>query len=426
MFRRFSPLGEMPLAYRTDHELPATIRSQNVTDAAHGLSLPSGIALPTAEELMEKALRRTGRHHFSDPSFIMPLKMLLKSLADEADLSTFGRYATRVDFERRIVNLLRMDEAEERDPSIRARPIQRPVFITGMPRSANTFMHELLAQDPANAVPRCWQLIEPFPPQRRLLPFDTRKARIAFELRIFRLLSPGVEELHTIAADAPQECTEITAQVFQSLRFESMYRVPSYQSWIDRHGHYDAFRFHKRFLQHLDAQEPGRRWMLKCPDNVLALDAIRAVYPDALIVFLHRDPLRVVASCTKLAESLRRPFAKHLDPAEVGRQVSGRLIESADHAIAAADRFPDILHFHYRDVIRDPVAAIRTLYGRCSLELDATAQARMTKFASRPSRPMRQYSFAEFGLDADVLRERFAPYVERFAVAEEGSTKSVA
>jgi hypothetical protein len=382
-----------------------------------GFAFPAGIALPESEALIDKALRQAGRANFSDLSFVEPLNRLLEACAEEAHLSAFGRRATRFDLARCLSNLLRLDRAEEEDPALTQRPITRPIFVTGMPRSASSFLHTLLALDPANIVPRCWQLIYPYPPDQ--LP-DFRKRRVALELRLFHYMAPGLEGLHHISADAPQECTDITAQVFQSIRFENTLRIPSYQAWIDRHGHHAAFRFHRRFLQHLDAQAPGRRWVLKSPDHVFALDAIRAVYPDALIVFLHRDPLSVVSSCAKLAEQLRRPFTNRLDPAEIGRQVSARLAESAEHMIDAAARIPGIMHFHYREVVADPMAAVRALYHRCGHQLDEDAEQRMMAFLAQPhSKPARRYSLAEFGLNAENLRERFAFYVRHFAVDRE-------
>jgi hypothetical protein len=315
-------------------------------------------------------------------------------------------------------NLLRLDAAEEEDPSILSRPIRRPVFITGMPRSASSFLHRLLSLDPANIVPRFWQLLYPYPPRSRLLPLDLRKAQVALQLRLFQCMAPGLARLHRLSADAPQECTDITAQVFQSLRFENTHRIPSYQDWIDRHGHRAAFLFHRRFLQHLDAQTPGRRWILKSPDHVFCLEAIRAAYPDAVIVFLHRDPLSVVSSCARLAEALRRPFTNHLDPHEVGHQVSARLVQAADHMMEAAGQ--GVLHLHYGRVVAQPVAAVRTLYRHCGWEFSAAAEQRMAAFLARPHR--RRFptqDFASFGLDAGALRDRFARYVRHFAVPEE-------
>jgi hypothetical protein len=382
-------------------------------------AFPTGMALPEADVLIDKALRQAGRASFSDLSFVEPLNRLLEACIEEADLSAFGRRAMRFDLARCLANLLQMDRAEEEDSAITLRPITKPIFITGMPRSASSFLHTLLSLDPENIVPRCWQLIYPYPPHR--LPFDFRKSRVALELRLFHCMAPGLEGLHHISADAPQECTDITAQVFQSIRFENTLRVPSYQAWIDRHGHHAAFRFHRRFLQHLDAQTPGCRWVLKSPDHVFALDAIQAVYPDALIVFLHRDPLSVVSSCAKLAERLRRPFTNHLDPVEIGRQVSTRLIQSAEQMVDAAGRIPDIMHLHYREVVANPIAAVRALYRRSGLDLGEDAERRMATFLARPRLPVtRRYSLAEFGLDAESLRQRFAGYMQHFGVSREG------
>jgi hypothetical protein len=57
---------------------------------------------------------------------------------------------------------------------------------------------------------------------------------------LMRILAPELNSLHEVAAGEPEECTDITAQVFQSLRYDSVYRVPSYQSWLQQHGHLEA------------------------------------------------------------------------------------------------------------------------------------------------------------------------------------------
>ncbi len=370
---------------------------------------------------MEAALRQTTRTHFSDMGFVEPLKRLLRSYDEEAELSRFGRYAARFDVMRCLENLLRFDAAEEIDPRITARPIEAPVFITGLPRSSTTFIHTLLAQDPANTVPRCWELIYPYPWRMNIFGSDRRRDWVELQFRIFQVLSPGVAGLHPLSADTPQECTDITAQVFQSLRFDTTHNIPSYQRWFDQHGHKDAFRFHRRFLQHLDAQRPGRRWILKSPDHVFALDAIRAAYPDAKIIFLHRDPLSVVASCAKLTELLRRPFTRHLNPKAVGHNVASRLIESADR-MATAAASGGILHLYFREVVSDPLRAVSMIYSHCGRELTATARNRMELWLARRKKAQRHhYDLAEFGLDPAWLRESFARYMDYFAVPKEGN-----
>jgi len=369
---------------------------------------------------MESALRRAGRRHYSDLSFVEPLRRLLFAYDREADLSRFGRHAVRFDVLRCLTNFLRLDRAEEENPAIIARPIEKPIFITGLPRSATTFLHTLLALDPAHAAPRCWQMIYPYPSS--VLGMNVRKAEVDHQLLMFRLLSPGVDQLHPMAAGTPQECTDITAHVFQSLRFDTTHRIPSYQRWLDVHGHDAAFRFHRRFLQHLDAQAPGRRWVLKSPDHVFSLAAIRKIYPDARIVFLHRDPLSVVASCLKLAELLRKPFTRHIDRNELGDQVSGRLVESAEEMARAASRDPGILHLHYRKIVTAPMEAVRTLYDHYGLDLSKDAETRMKAWLTRSHGHRHpRYRLEEFGLDPRDLGRRFAHYMQAFGVISEAS-----
>ncbi len=371
-----------------------------------------------ADWFLENALHRAGRKRFSDTSFVEPLKQLLCAYDEEAELSLFGRYAARFDVMRCLDNLLRFDAMEEADPTIRSRKIARPLFITGLPRSSTTFLHELLAQDPENAVPLSWQLIYPYP-GRKLFGRDSRRDWVELQFRVFQLSSPGVARLHPLSADKPQECTDITAQVFQSLRFETTHNVPSYQHWIDAHGHDEAFRFHRRFLQHLGAQNPGYRWILKSPDHVFALDAIRSAYPDASIVFLHRDPLSVVASCAKLTELLRRPFTRSLDQRVVGREVADRLVESAERMTDAAES-GGILHLYYREVTADPLKAVDAIYHHCGRFLSPVARQRMNHWLARQPPPRKhRYDLAEFGLEPGSLRERFAGYMRSFAVPRE-------
>ena len=56
-------------------------------------------------------------------------------------------------------------------------------------------------------------------------PARDRRARIVNgQLNFFGGISPEFPQLHPIDADSPQECSEITSQVFQSLRFDTTFR----------------------------------------------------------------------------------------------------------------------------------------------------------------------------------------------------------
>ena len=372
-----------------------------------------------AEALLAAALRRARREAFDDTSFVPPLQRLVASCNAEGDLNSLGRNAVRFEIRRSLHNLLEFERRERQNPALLARPIERPIFITGMPRSGSTFLHRLVVRDAAVAAPLSWRLVHPHPSASGRLGEAIDRAKVQAQFYLMRILAPELNSLHEVAAGEPEECTDITAQVFQSLRYDSVYRVPSYQSWLQHHGHVEAYRFHRRFLQHLDAQAPGRRWILKSPDHVFALDDIRAVYPDAQWVFIHRDPVAVLASVARLTEVLRRPFARSVDLVEIGQQVSASWLDGAQRMMRAAASSSSILQLHYREIIADPQKAAARLFEHGGHASSRDAAQRMRKWlGNRTNRRHRQrrYSLASFGLDGEALREQFKPYTDTFGI----------
>jgi hypothetical protein len=378
-------------------------------------SLGVGKARLDPEMLVGAALRRSGRREFQDASFLPALRLLLECCESEADLNVFGRQAVKWDVLRCLSNLLRFEAEEDLDPGVVGEKIDRPIFITGLPRSGTTLLHSLLTVDPLLRVPRCWETISPYPKKSP----DRRRQQVDGQLRVFQRLAPEMAALHPLSADSPQECTEITAQVFQSLRYEMTYRIPSYQSWIDAAGHVSAYRFHKRFLQHLQHQHGGGRWVLKCPDHIHALNAIEQIYPDCGIVFVHRDPLRVIASATKLTEVVRRPFTRHVDKKEIGRQVLGRLTEGIDTMVERSIADPRVFHLRYMEFARNPLAAIQLLYRHFGLTLEDETRERMCEFLAASPPASHQCTAEEFGLNPQRLRDRFESYMEHFGIRRE-------
>lgn len=366
---------------------------------------------------------------FGPDQFMAGLTILLAALENEAQLSLFGRIAVRYDTLRCIRNLMRMSQEEARDPGITATPIHRPLIVTGLPRSGTTFLHRLLDCDPRTRSPSVWQTMAPYPPEHGA---DRRIEKAERDLRAFARFAPGFRDVHPLTARMPQECTEITAQIFQSLRFDTTYRIPSYLAWQDAEGHTLAYRFHKRFLQHLQHQSgdnpEGVQWVLKCPDHVFALDAIRLVYPDARIVFVHRDPLKVLPSVAKLTEILRQPFTRTQDKPEIGAQVTGRWHQGVEAMMQAADAagsstgLSDIYHIQYRALTSAPLETITGLYRHFGMDLSPTAAAAMTAEVNRAKRGgygRNVYRFDDHGLDAGRERRFFAHYMKRFGITEE-------
>jgi len=380
------------------------------------------------EALIDAAARatRVDATPLADPRLVEALAALTFSLEEEASLSPFGRLAAGWDLRRMLSTLLILTEAEREDPSILKRPLAPPIFIAGLPRSGTTFLHGLLAEDPANRAPRIWESIYPYP-SHRAAGFGAGRRKVELELRFFARLSPGIGSLHPLEADAPQECIEFTSQVFRSPRFDDVYRAPSYRAWLDASGYDDGYRFLGRFLRHL--QGPGeapRRWILKSPEHVFSIDALSRVFPDAMLVFVHRDPGHVLASAARLTELMRAPFTTAIDRREIGRKVADHWQKGMRRMVALADD-PSIplrsrlSHVQYRSLVADPVGTIEQIYDAFGLELSPEAKAAMAaKVARAPNGGYgaNRYQPEEFAIDPDRERERASVYVERFGVGK--------
>jgi hypothetical protein len=324
----------------------------------------------------------------ADPRLIEALAALTMSLKREASLSPFGRLAARSDLKRMLTTLLILADAEREDRAILTRPLAPPIFITGLPRSGTTFLHGLLAEDPVNRAPRIWESIYPYP-KHRAAGFGAGRRKAQLQLRFFERLSPGIRSLHPIEADAPQECIEFTSHVFRSPRFDDVYRAPSYRAWLDASGYDEGYRFLARFLRHL--QGPGetpRRWILKSPEHVFSIDALSRVFPDAMLVLVHRDPGHVLVSAARLTELLRAPFTTAIDRREIGCKVADYWQDAMRRMVELADdpSFPlrsQLVHVQYRSLVADPVGTIARIYDAFGLELSREARAAMAAKVAR-------------------------------------------
>ncbi|MBM4301580.1 MAG: sulfotransferase [Deltaproteobacteria bacterium] len=378
--------------------------------------------------LLDKACQQTGLDDFGDDSFRAALRVLLRAFETEAELSFVGRICVHGDSVRLLNNRLRLVADRRRHPDIAAEVIRRPLFITGLPRSGTTFLHALLAQDPAHRAPQVWEVMHPSPPpEKASYAYDPRITTTARQLKWLDLLMPDFETVHMIDARLPQECIAITSHDFRSYTWETMYAVPSYRAWHDRQDKRPVYEFHRHFLQHLQWRCPSQRWVLKAPSHLLALEALLQVYPDAGIILTHRDPLKVLASCASFTEVLRRGFSDHIDKASLAQEVGQRWVEGArlavNHRQAQGNLSQQLFDVHYVELLRSPMSMVRRIYTHFDLELSAPAETAMERFLlANPKNKggVHRYSLEEFGLNPEAERRRFQFYLDFFGIEPEG------
>lgn len=377
--------------------------------------------------ILDEAVRQTGLEDYGDNDFQEPLRLLLRSLDTESYLTPLGRITARNDTLALLESRLHLVEDRKRNPGIAETQIRAPLFILGLPRTGSTLLHHLLAQDPRSRVAQAWEVMCPSPPPRRAsYKTDPRIAQAEKQLKWLDRLVPDFKAIHPVGARLALECLAITAASFQSWRFNTMYRVPTYQEWLGRQDARPAYQFHRRFLQHLAWAAPADRWVLKAPSHLHALETLFETYPDALVVQTHRDPATVLASVASLTAVLRGGFSDRVDKAEIGRDVLQHWIKGIEAAIrvrgssrVSRERFLDV---HYEDLVADPVAAVRRVYAHFGLSFTEEAARRIRRHLADNAQDRHgrhEYSPEEFALDPDEIAAPFKRYRDHFGVRAE-------
>jgi len=376
----------------------------------------------SSDQLLAAARRRSWDHDFEDTTFLEGLDRLLHALVGEARLNLLGRIVARDSIRGHLANRLRLEADRRRHPEIAAQHIHRPIVITGLPRSGSTLLHSLLAQDPANRVPRTWEMLTPSPPpDGATYECDPRIAITEKRLRWLDRLAPEFKRIHPVGARLPEECVVILSHSFLSSQFCSMYAVPSYQRWVRSQSLLPAYRLHRRFLQHLQWRCRGDRWILKAPAHLQALAELCAVYPDVGVILTHREPLEVLPSEASLHTVLRQMFSDVVDPAAVGREVTELTadeiragLQARDQGCAPPEQFLDV---RYRDLVRDPIGTVRSAYAHFDMPFTSIAETQMRRYLAESPKDKHGahvYSLSQFGLNADEEHERYRHYRERF------------
>jgi hypothetical protein len=382
----------------------------------------------SAQRAVEQAAEQTGLRDLGDDSWMEGLARLVDALQNEAALNDLGAALVGGEIVGYLGDRMRILAHRKAHPEIVGVDIVPPIVIVGQGRTGTTILHELLAQDPAARVPLTWEVDHPVPPpETATYETDPRIAEVDATLDGVDLVLPGFRSMHPMGAQLPQECVRITSSDFRSMIFPTQYRVPSYASWLLHEADMaPAYRWHRMYLEHLQSRHPARRWVLKSPGHVWALDALTAEYPNALLVQTHRDPLRILASLSSLVARLRSLASDDSTIPGAAADFADNILEGLDRSVTAredgtvpADRVVDV---QFREFMADPFETIRTIYSRLGLELDDVAEQQMRTFhAAHPQdkHGSHTYSFADTGLDEGALRERARRYQEYFDVPSE-------
>ena len=369
----------------------------------------------TADDLHASASRITGLADFGPDDYTDGLGMLLESYARDAELTPSGEKATRALLRGALMARLLSEAGWQAHPGYAEVAVERPVFVTGLPRTGTTALHRLLVADPAHQGLELWLAEAPQPrPPRSAWADDPVFQYIAAACAKHHVAHPEFMGVHYVAADQVEECWQLLRQSMRSVSFECLAHLPTYSAWLRDQDWTGAYQRHRRNLQLIGMNDAGQRWVLKNPSHLFALDALLATYPDALVIQTHRAPQVAIASVCSLAAQASAGWSTGFRGAVIGRDqlelwafgLERFLAERARHDAA---RFYDV---HYEDFVADPFGTVQAAYRYFGLPLSAAAADAMRSLiaadAASSRGPGHRYTLSDFGLTGAEVDERFA------------------
>jgi len=383
------------------------------------------------DDMLAIARSSTGLDDVGDELFLECYRRRIASIDRDSGATLLGRLLARAEAIRVLQTNLRLRKAWADDPSILEEPIEQPIFVAGAPRTGTTILLELLALDPNLRAPISWEAHHPIPHGAG----DDRDFRMSLaesEQELWADIQPELMTLHELRSDLPCECVHFMALDFAAGYWGMQYATPGYDEWSTGQPELTArtYQGHRRFLQTLQHGErsgEARQWLLKTPGHMSTIEALFAEYPDAVVVHMHRDPMKFVASAASTTYLLRFLRSDAADPL-----LQGTL---AEHGFAfmlnevrrlrKEGTVPDaqFVDSPYQSLISDPATAVRAIYEKLGRGWPDGHEDVVTGYLrDKPKGKFgkHEYTFEDYGLDPERVRATYADYVSHYHVPEEG------
>lgn len=373
-----------------------------------------------AEALHARAAADTGLHDFGPPDYCERLGVLLAALRDIDGLHDAGRVNFYGQLLQLLKNRLLLTDLLRRHPEIDDIELQPPVVIAGLPRTGTTHLHNLLAAPPTFRTMPYWESVEPFPlPTEAGIEPDPRRARMDVAVGVMNTVMPNFPLMHEMTTDHVHEEIQLLANDFSTMLFETLADVPRWRDYYQTHDQTPHYEYLARQLKAMQFLRGGRRWLLKSPQHLEQVPVLDRVFPGSVVVFTHRDPVPVALSMIAMITYSAR---MHRSPVPV-EEIAASWIDRLDDMLTAFVRDRDTIgpersiDVRFDDFMADQTGVADRVYALAGEPFSDEVETAIDEYLTGHRRGRLgsvATSCTMFGLDEADLRDRFAPYVERF------------
>ncbi len=377
-----------------------------------------------AEALLERAKADTGLSDWGDDSFEERFGLAVVHI-NTIEMDDAGRRAASDNIHWLLTDRLNFFNDFKLYP-LAEEAIDRPMFATGEPRSGTTLMHALMSVDPDARALRFWEVMHPSPPPGTVEGTDPRIAQCDAEweeinAKMWKWLH--CHPYNDMLGDGLPEDERTWAFDFRVMTPTAWWRVPMQNLSMGLPTDSAAQnRIHKMMLQSFQYDRPKKYWVLKGFHN-FRLKEFFDTYPDASLVYLHRDPVMVAASSTAMMRDIMEGIVGKIDMiAEAKMHVERVRMSIANTMSNPLIDDARIHHVRYRDFVSDPVGTVRGYYEFAGREFGQRQEDAMRGYLANNKGDRHgkfEYSktlLTDAGFDIDELNEEFAPFRARFDV----------
>jgi len=375
----------------------------------------------SVDDMLRLAERRAKFADWGPTSFREGLELLVKGYNEDGLAHPLGRklfYDSLID---RLVQRLQVVKTLSEQPHITEQPVTSPVLIAGFARTGTTFLHRLLARDPRLRAPLCWEAEEPAPPPHPdSADTDPRVKKYDRTWKLVFHLAPRAKVIHFKSARLADECYPLLERSFTCINLALFFEQPEYSQWLSA-APQDivdaAYQFYRQQLQLLQIHYPPRRWVLKAPAHTPFIDGFVRAFPDAKIIYTHRDLATAIGSVASLLTTIRSIAYRTVDPRKIGEEV----LDMVDHVTRRFMRARSSLpagHFcdvQYDRLTGDTISVLHDIYAHLGLAFDddMEAQARQWLAADAAEKSgEHRYDLGDYGLDEQIIRRRLRDYID--------------
>lgn len=398
-------------------------------EASNTLSALDITQCPRADQIIAEACRKTGLDDLGDPARNKGLEVFVQSLRQESwgGMTPRARELAVGFLVHHLTSRLKLMADRKAYSEIAQQKIVAPLIVVGPPRSGSTLLHMLLSLDPDNMAPEHWICREPSPPFAKGQPSPERLHQAERRMMELFELIPDIFITHPYmieeGAGALAECgSDILNMVCTSQQMWCFWGGEIYRRFLLSADHTAALGFHHDFLQHMQWGNRGKRWALKGSDHMLWMAELAAQYPDAKLIWTHRDLAQQLGSLASV-QSILLGLRGHPVTADERRAQGVRAIElqraSVEKAMKAREAIGDarFIDISYHAMMADPLRTVQQIYEWSGLTVSAQHEANIRAWLAdhaQTKHGVHKHSPEEFGMNAGEVNAQFAGYVDRF------------